>query len=64
MTEPGREKETGVAATVTGELPNATWKVELEDRRQVLVHAAGAQAAVVFNSGMAAIMTASDVCSA
>jgi len=45
MTEAGRQKAGGVTATVIGELPNATWTVELEDRRRVLAHAAGAQAA-------------------
>ncbi|MGD0201430.1 MAG: translation initiation factor IF-1 [Bryobacteraceae bacterium] len=32
----------GVAATVLELLPNATCRVELEDRRQVVAHAAGA----------------------
>ena len=32
----------GQAATVIQLLPNATLRVELEDRRQVLAHAAGA----------------------
>jgi translation initiation factor IF-1 len=34
--------EKGVAATVLELLPNATFRVELESREQVLAHAAGA----------------------
>ena len=45
MTEARQAKACGVMATVIGELPNATWTVELEDRRQVLAHATGAPAA-------------------
>jgi len=37
----GKPVETAVTATVVEELANATWRVELEDRRQVLAHAAG-----------------------
>ncbi len=35
-------KEKGEAATVIELLPNATCRIELESRRQVLAHAAGA----------------------
>ncbi len=34
-----------VVATVVGELPNATWRVELANRRRVLAHSAGAREA-------------------
>ncbi len=40
--EPDRPKaEPGVDATVVELLPNATYRVRLDDRRVVLVHAAG-----------------------
>ena len=39
------KKETPITARVVEELPSATWRVELADRRQVLVHAAGSREA-------------------
>ena len=37
------QTERGRAATVLELLPNATWRLELDTREQVLAHAAGAQ---------------------
>ena len=42
MTEP-EPVERGQVATVVELLPSATYRVELESRRQVLAHAAGAR---------------------
>lgn len=42
---PERDKEQGVVATVIELLPNATCRIELENRAQVIAHAAGAAAA-------------------
>lgn len=38
-----QRREKGQAATVLELLPNATYRVELESREQVLAHAAGAR---------------------
>jgi translation initiation factor IF-1 len=35
--------ERGEAATVLEELPNATWRVELDSHERLLAHAAGAK---------------------